>query len=104
MDDPDSSLSKLKVVADDLYEMAGELVEEEESQITLAKYDFLLSDEVAISIQQVLEENPLPFKLQNWQLLSLHALGSLKNVILVSPTGTGKMIIAYLAIPGKPFK
>ena len=102
MDDPISSLSKLQAVADDLYEKAGEHVEEEESQITLAKYDYLLSDEVATIIDQVLEENPLPFKLQDFQLLALHALGSLKNVVLVSPTGTGKMIIAYLAIPGKP--
>ena len=102
MNDPDSSFSQLKGVADQLYEKAGEIVEEEEGQITLAQYDYLFSDEVATSIQQVLEENPLPFKLQDFQLLALHALGSLKNCILVSPTGTGKMIVAYLAIPGKP--
>ena len=42
----------------------------------------------------VLLENPLPFELQDFQLLTLHSLGSLRNVILLAPTGRGKMICA----------
>ena len=86
---------------DSQYEQAGEIVEEEESQITIASNSHLLSDPVARILEQVLEEKPLGFVLQDFQKLCLHAIGSLKNVILLSPTGTGKMIVAYLAIPGK---
>ena len=45
-----------------------------------------------------MEENPLPFELAEFQKLAIHALGSMKNVILISPTGSGKMLVAYLAI------
>ena len=50
-----------QVYAENLYEKAGDLVDEEKSQISLTKYGFLLNDEVASILQQVLEENPLNF-------------------------------------------
>ena len=71
---------------------------EQEDTITVEKYGHLLNDKVALIIQQVLLEHPLPFELQDFQKLTLHALGSGQNVILVAPTGCGKMIVAYLAI------
>ena len=91
-----------KCLDDSQYEQAGEIVEEEENQISIANNYDLLSDPVALILEQVLEEKPLGFVLQDFQKLCLHAIGSLKNVVLISPTGTGKMIVAYLAIPGKP--
>ena len=87
-----------KLRAEELYEKAGTAVKEDPEQITIEKYNYLLKDEVHLIIQEVLSENPLPFKLQDFQLLTLHSLGSLKNVILCSPTGSGKMICAYLQI------
>ena len=99
----DSGFEKLKVLAGLNYDMVGEVVEEEASQITMAKYNHLLRDEVGVAIEQVLNEHPLPYQLQDFQKLSLHALGSQKNVVLISPTGSGKMIIAYLAIQGRHF-
>ena len=94
-------LSALVSQSDHHYEQAGEIVKEDDNQITLEKHRHLLNDEIATIIEQVLIENPLPYKLQDFQKLALHALGSLKNVILISPTGSGKMIVAYLAIPGR---
>ena len=82
----------------DPYEEAGSIVEEEEDQISLVKYSYLLNDEVATILEEVLEENPLPFELADFQRLAIHALGSLRNVILISPTGSGKMMVVYLAI------
>ena len=84
---------------DEQYEKAGETVEEEENQISLTTHSHLLSDRVACVLEEVLLENPIPFVLQDFQKLALHAIGSLKNVVLVSPTGSGKMIISCLAIP-----
>ena len=92
----------LQEYLDSQYEKAGEIVEEEENQISIASNCHLLSDPVALILEAVLEEKPLGFVLQDFQKLCLHAIGCLKNVVLVSPTGTGKMIVAYLAIPGKP--
>ena len=42
-----------------MYERAGEVVDEEEGKIDLTKYEHLLKDEIAYTIQVVLDENPL---------------------------------------------
>ena len=76
---------------------AGELVDEDQPQINIQKYGYLLRDEVDIVIKQVLEETRLTIKLQDFQILTLHCLGNRKNVVLVNPTGSGKMLCAYLA-------
>ena len=78
-----AGMSRLRSYSDSLYEEAGEMMEEEENPITLSKYSHLLNDEVATIIKSVLDENPLPFPLQDFQKLALHALGSKNNVILV---------------------
>ena len=87
-----------KQLADELYEKAGTLIPEDAEQITIEKYNNLLKDSVHLIIQEVLTEHPLPFQFQDFQLLTLHCLGSLKNIILVSPTGTGKMICSYYGV------
>ena len=68
---------------DNQYEEAGKLVAEEENQISLTSHSHLLNDEVAIILQQVLEEHPLSFELQDFQKLALHSIGSMNNVILI---------------------
>ena len=49
-------------------------------------------------IQEVLQKNKVGYKLQDFQLLTLHCLGSLKNVVLICPTGSGKTLCSYLGI------
>ena len=78
---PIDSISKDR--ADSLYDMAGDLVKEDEDQISLSRYSHLLNDDVGTVIKQVLNENPLPFELAPFQLLALHALGSKQNVLLL---------------------
>ena len=57
-----------KLRAEELYDKAGTAVKEDPEQITIDKYNYLLKDEVHLIIQEVLSENPLPFKLQDFQL------------------------------------
>ena len=61
-----------KPVANELYEKAGELISEDREEITIEKYNYLLKDSVHVIIQEVLVKNPLPYQLQDFQLLTLH--------------------------------
>ena len=79
MDRKSDSSEVLNRYCDPLYEQAGELVEEEENQISLTRFSHLLNDEVAGILEKVLVENPLPFPLQDFQKIALHAIGSLKK-------------------------
>ena len=90
------SIQITRELADDLYENAGTLIPEDDCDITIGKY--LLKDSVRQIIQEVLSEHPLPYKLQDFQLLTLHCLGSLKNIVLVAPTGCGKMLCTYYGV------
>ena len=71
---------------------------EDPDQITIDKNEHLLSDKVHAIILEVIKEHAIPFKLQDFQLLTLHCLWNFKNVILVSPTGSGKMLCSYLGL------
>ena len=85
VDNHDLGISK--EMSEYLYDKAGDLVEEDAEEISLTQHQHLLNDSVAQIISEVLYENPLPFKLQDFQLLTLHCIGSLRNVVLISPTG-----------------
>ena len=83
-------------VAKTNYDMAGVEVPEDNDQISIVKYAHLLNDHVHQYIHEVLLEIQLPYKLSDFQLLSLHVLGSTKNLLLVSPAGSGKTLVIYL--------
>ena len=86
--------------ADLNYETAGTEVIVPESGVDLVSHHHLLTDKVHAVLQQVLTEDvQLPFQLADFQKLSLHALGSGENVILVAPTGSGKMLVVWLVLP-----
>ena len=88
IDTTELHLSVSKEESDVLYDTAGMLIKEDEHKLTMRSHNYLLSDSVHSVIQEVLNEHPIPFKLQEFQLLTLYALGSQKNVVLVSPTGS----------------
>ena len=87
-----SGLMISKREADENYSLAGSLVDEPPDELNLVKYECLLSDNVHKLIMEVLNETKLGFQLADFQMLSLHVLGSKKNLILISPTGSGKML------------
>ena len=78
--------------ADNNYELAGTLVDEPPDEISISKHEHLLNDPIHILILEVMHETKIGFRLSDFQMLSLHVLGSQKNLILISPTGSGKML------------
>ena len=86
------------LLMDKVYGEVGKVAIKKNEELTLEKNLHLLCDRVGNIIEQVLLENPLPFPLLDFQKLALHQIGSLNNVFLVSPTGSGKMVVVYLAI------
>ena len=90
------SLAITEEAADQNYEGAGLEVPEEPDQLSLENNSNLLCDKVNSYIMELLDEIQLPFmKLADFQLLSLHVLGSKKNLVLISPTGSGKVEIYF---------
>ena len=83
--------------ADYNYMMAGTEIPEPPDQISVEKYQHLmLNDKVHQNIMEVLTEANITFQLADFQMISLHVLGNQQNLILISPTGSGKMLGRYL--------
>ena len=76
--DPGQMISQ--EVADQNYLLAGSLVDEPTDEISLVKYGHFLSDKIHGKIMEVLEETKIQFRLSDFQLLSLHVLGSKNNL------------------------
>ena len=75
------------------YYAAGISVREKREDINCVKYEHLiLNDKIHSMILEVEQQVQLPFKLTDMQRISLHVLGNKENLILISPTGSGKML------------
>ena len=80
--------------ADANYDLAGGEVEEPPDQISIVKHQqLLLNDKVHRHIMEVLEEMKITFQLADFQMISLHVIGNHRNLVLLSPTGSGKMMV-----------
>ena len=81
-----------KEAAENNHQIAGTLVDEQPDEISIAKHGALLSDNAHALIMEVLAEAQISFKLSDFQMLSLHTLSSKRHLVLISPTGSGKML------------
>ena len=79
------------------YEMAGTEVEEEEDRITVAGNGDLMNPEVNEILDKVVEDTKMAYKPAEFQRVTINALGGMNNVVLVSPTGSGKMNVPLLS-------
>ena len=79
------------------YEAAGSEVDEEPERITVAGNKDMMNDEVDGALNQIISELDLPYKLAEFQRVAINGLAQKKNLVLVSPTGSGKMNIPLLA-------
>jgi len=82
----------------ELYNLAGEEVEDPSMSISLSSHKHLLSDNVHDAMMEVLRECNLGFELQDFQKVALHVIGSSRNLVLIAPTGSGKMLVIYLGV------
>ena len=72
------------------YEKSGKLVTADDDQIRIEDYQHLMDSSVTSFIDKVVDELSLPYNLSDFQTLSLNILLQKKDLILLSPTGTGK--------------
>ena len=79
-------LAITKAVADKNYYEAGKLVKEDPDEINVNAHGHLLCDTVHLKLLEVLEEVQLPFHLSDFQKISLHVIGSKRNLILIRET------------------
>ena len=79
------------------YEMAGTEVEEEEDRITVAGNGDLMNPEVNEILDKVVEDTKMAYTPAEFQRVTINALGGMNNVVLVSPTGSGKMNVPLLS-------
>ena len=100
-DEPDYRGDKLDIseeLARKNYNMAGTEKVEDDDQISIAGNAALMSDVVDRMIDEVTNKLDLPYSLSEFQRVSINVLGSKKNLILVSPTGSGKTDVPYLSV------
>ena len=86
----------------EMYNKVGECVTVDQGNLSIQAesdiMDIYPKQRVLEVIQEVKEELQLPYVLQDFQLEALQALARGYNVIIVSPTGSGKTPIIYIGI------
>ena len=79
------------------YDNAGVEVQEEPEGITVADNADLMDSATNSILDEILEGIKLPYIVADFQRVAINILGQMKSLVLVSPTGSGKMTIPLLA-------
>ena len=79
------------------YARAGTEVEEEPESITVGANTELIDPVTNAILDEIVEDIKLPYKVAEFQRVAINAVGQRKNLVLVSPTGSGKMNVPLLA-------
>merc|ERR1719186_735742 len=82
--------------ADKIYEMAGQIKKEDPSPIKKEDYHQAFSPESEAALKSVLEDLQLPFALSPFQEIAVNALLNGIDILVIVPTGSGKMLVVYL--------
>ena len=79
------------------YDAAGIEVLEEAETIKVADHPELMDEKVDSILNDVVTMCEMGYEPTEFQRVAVNALGGLRNVVLVSPTGSGKMNVPLLA-------
>ena len=79
------------------YVAAGKEVLEETDGITVAGNADLIDPEIDSVLNRIVKELDLPYQPSDFQRVSVNTLSKLNHLILISPTGSGKMDVPLLA-------
>ena len=79
------------------YREAGSTVEEQGEPIKLQDYASMLDTTVLGQLEELLSTLGLPYSLVDFQRIAVVTLGMGRSVVLVVPTGSGKMTVPLLA-------
>ena len=84
----DSMITEFEANAN--YNDAGKLVPEDRDSICLGSHYHLLDSKSTVILNDVKDSLSLSYHLSDFQILSLNTLYQKRDLILVSPTGSGK--------------
>ena len=96
VDDVMLDISKEQAMAN--YFAAGTEVEEEKDKITVEGNSKLIAQDVDEILDKIVEELHLPYEPSSFQRVAINTLGMQNNLILVSPTGSGKMDVPLFSV------
>ena len=82
-----SKLGISEAQARENYNVAGSEVNEEADRITVADNANLMDAKVNDILDDIVNEIQMPYKPAEFQRVAINALGGMKNVVLISPTG-----------------
>ena len=96
-EDKEDKLGISEELARKNYIAAGTEVEEEKDRITVAGNPDLMNPEVNSILDRILLDLNLPYKMSDFQRVAVNCVGSQKPLVLVSPTGSGKMDVPLVS-------
>ena len=96
-DNETMQLSISRALAKRNYKRAGQEMPAGEEHIKLANFAAVMDVTVERQLDELLEELALPFSLAPFQRVAVVTLAMGRNLIMIIPTGQGKMLVALLA-------
>ena len=80
------------------FEEAGTLVLEKSDTISIEKHADIMDSSKTAVLDSVLQDLTLPYDLSDFQKLSINTLLQKKDLVLLSPTGSGKESLFHLLV------
>ena len=79
------------------YEQAGNLVQEEPDRISVSGNQHWMDPAIDGILDDVVDKIGMTYKPAEFQRVAINSLAQMENLVLVSPTGSGKMNVPLLA-------
>ena len=94
--EPDTS-EGIKMKISDNYQACGDAIQEELGELDIGGAHYPMKQYIVDIVNDVISEANLPYTLSPFQKETLLSLAHSKSTILSVPTGSGKMVVSFLA-------